>query len=91
MSVGACISILGTFFLSGPFTQLKRMFEPTRLIASIMYVASIALTLFSGIYLHNPALAIGCIVAQYAALAFYSITYIPFAQQTLRALCASCC
>lgn len=91
MSLGAVISIVGTFFLSGPINQIKKMFEPTRLIATLAYVAMIILTLVSGLVLRNPILAIACIVGQYAAMGWYSISFIPYARETLRAFLGRCC
>lgn len=38
-----CVSLpLSTIFLMGPLKQLKRMFEPTRLIATILVLVSAA-------------------------------------------------
>lgn len=40
---GLCVFALSTVFLMGPMKQLKRMFEPTRLIATIMVLVRPAL------------------------------------------------
>mmetsp|Transcript_15623 Transcript_15623/g.19063 ORF Transcript_15623/g.19063 Transcript_15623/m.19063 type:complete len:129 (-) Transcript_15623:299-685(-) len=45
-SFGNIISICSSFFLAGPYTQLKKMFAPTRAIATIIYLTSIVATLF---------------------------------------------
>jgi len=37
-SFGNIISICSSFFLAGPYTQLKKMFAPTRAIATIIYL-----------------------------------------------------
>jgi hypothetical protein len=91
VSLGSIISIVGTFFLSGPMKQLKNMFDPTRLIATIIYLIMIVLTLVAGIVLRNPILAIICIVGQYAAMIWYSISFIPFARETLIGCFGKCC
>jgi len=67
-SLGAVISIIGTFFLSNPISQLKKMFEPKRLIATIVYLTSIAFALICGLVLKNPILAIVCVVIEYIAM-----------------------
>lgn len=69
-----------TFFLSGPLKQLKKMFEPTRLVATLVFLAMIVLTLVAGLILRNPVLALICIIAQYLAMAWYSLSYIPYAR-----------
>lgn len=67
-SLGAIISIIGTFFLSSPIGQIKKMFDPTRLIATIVYLTSIVFALISGLVLQNPILAIICVVIEYIAM-----------------------
>ncbi|GMT00773.1 hypothetical protein PENTCL1PPCAC_22947 [Pristionchus entomophagus] len=47
-SVSSALSLIGTFFLSGPLNQLKRMADKSRWLASLLYVASIVATLVSG-------------------------------------------
>lgn len=43
-----CIS--SSFFLIGPTRQLKMMFKPIRLIATIIYLGALGMTLFVAIY-----------------------------------------
>ncbi|XP_018396769.1 PREDICTED: vesicle transport protein SFT2A isoform X3 [Cyphomyrmex costatus] len=50
-TLGNIISLASTCFLMGPFHQFKKMFASTRIIATILVFASIALTLFAA--LHN--------------------------------------
>uniref|UniRef100_A0A671Q5X7 Vesicle transport protein n=1 Tax=Sinocyclocheilus anshuiensis TaxID=1608454 RepID=A0A671Q5X7_9TELE len=55
-TLGNIAAISSTCFLMGPFKQLKRMFEPTRLIATIMMLLFLVLTLcavFWVSFLHN--------------------------------------
>ncbi|KAI1721574.1 got1/Sft2-like family domain-containing protein [Ditylenchus destructor] len=81
VSLGSVISIISTFFLSGPVKQLKKMFEPVRIIATLIYIVMIIFTLIAGLVLKNPPLALICIIGQYLAMAWYSLSYIPFARQ----------
>lgn len=86
VSIGSIISIIGTFFLSGLRNSLKKMAEPSRLIASIVYFLMIGLTLFAGLSLRSPPIAIFCIIGQYLAMFWYSITYIPYARNMVSVL-----
>lgn len=43
----------------------------------------IALTLIAGLTLRNAPLAISCIVGQYIAMIWYSLSYIPYARSVL--------
>jgi len=90
-SLGAILSLIGTFFLSGPLNQLKKMFEPTRLIATIVYLTSIVFAILAGLVLKNPVLAIICVAVEYAAMIWYSLSFIPYARETLWSCFAKCC
>jgi len=90
-SLGSIISIGGTFFLSGPLNQLKKMFEPSRLIATLVYLLMIALTLIAGLVLRNPVLALIFIFGQYVAMAWYSLSFIPYARETALRCFGNCC
>jgi len=41
-SVGTLTSLASTMFLMGPVNQLKKMFDPTRLIATIILLVSMS-------------------------------------------------
>ncbi|KAB0402067.1 hypothetical protein E2I00_003233, partial [Balaenoptera physalus] len=77
---GNIASLGSTVFLMGPMKQLKRMVEPTRLIATIMVLLCIALTLCSAFWWHNRGLALIFCILQSLALTWYSLSYIPFAR-----------
>ncbi|KAK2540905.1 Sft2d2, partial [Columba guinea] len=66
-TLGNIASIGSTLFLMGPMKQLKRMFEPTRLIATIVMLW------------RKQGLALLFCILQFFALAWYSISFIPFA------------
>ncbi|XP_070318810.1 vesicle transport protein SFT2B isoform X2 [Odocoileus virginianus] len=69
---GNIASLGSTAFLMGPMKQLKRMFEPTRLIATIM------------VLWHNKGLALIFCILQSLALTWYSLSYIPFARDAVK-------
>ncbi|GMR53850.1 hypothetical protein PMAYCL1PPCAC_24045 [Pristionchus mayeri] len=47
-SVSSALSLIGTFFLSGPLNQVKKMADSKRWVSSLLYVGSIAATLVAG-------------------------------------------
>ncbi|VIO95629.1 Uncharacterized protein BM_BM3653 [Brugia malayi] len=90
ISLGSILSLVGTCFLMGPLRQLQKMFERGRFLASLMYLLSIVLTLLAGLVLSNPPLALVFVIGQYISMAWYSITYIPFAREAILSLCCKC-
>ncbi|RXN27612.1 ribosomal S6 kinase alpha-2 [Labeo rohita] len=79
-TLGNIAALLSTCFLMGPFKQLKRMFEPTRLIATIMLLLFLVLTLCAVFWWGKKGLAIIFCILQFLAMTWYSISYIPFAR-----------
>ncbi|XP_052651201.1 vesicle transport protein SFT2B isoform X2 [Harpia harpyja] len=77
-TLGNIASIGSTLFLMGPMKQLKRMFEPTRLIATIVMLW------------RKEGLALLFCIFQFFALAWYSISFIPFARDAVKK-CISVC
>lgn len=45
-----CVSANSSLFLIGPMRQMKMMFHPVRLIATLIYLGALGLTLFVAIY-----------------------------------------
>ena len=83
-TVGNIISLSGSFFLSGPTTQLQKMFHPTRKIATVLYIGSLLITLlvaFVAEFKGQAILLLALVVCQYIAVAWYCLSYIPFARQ----------
>eukprot|EP00897_Mesotaenium_endlicherianum_P000526 jgi/Mesen1/10474/ME000083S09975 len=87
---GNLLALGSTGFLIGFGRQLKMMFDPVRAIAAIIYLVAILLTLFCALYLGDPLLTLVCITGQGAALLWYSLSYIPFAQAAARSIFRSC-
>ncbi|XP_053933647.1 vesicle transport protein SFT2B isoform X2 [Cuculus canorus] len=77
-TLGNIASIGSTCFLMGPMKQLKRMFEPTRLIATIVMLW------------RKEGLALLFCILQFFALTWYSISFIPFARDAVKK-CVSVC
>uniref|UniRef100_A0A2H6MY65 Vesicle transport protein n=2 Tax=Micrurus TaxID=8634 RepID=A0A2H6MY65_9SAUR len=89
-TLGNISSLGSTVFLMGPMKQLKRMFEPTRLIATILMLLCLILTLCAAFWWHNKGLTILFCILQFFALAWYSISYIPFARDAVKKCFAAC-
>ncbi|XP_036613968.1 vesicle transport protein SFT2B isoform X1 [Trichosurus vulpecula] len=89
-TLGNIASLGSTIFLMGPMKQLKRMFEPTRLIATIVMLLCLVLTLCSAFWWHNKGLALIFCILQSLALTWYSLSYIPFARDAVRKCFSAC-
>lgn len=82
-SLGNILSIASTCFLMGPWKQLKKMFDPTRLLATIVALTFLVLTLVSAHYSSKKGLTFICCVVQFLAMTWYSISYIPYARDAV--------
>ncbi|KAI9634118.1 SFT2-domain-containing protein [Dioszegia hungarica] len=82
-AVGGILSLVGTGFLVGFSKQLKTMFKPVRVVATVLLFASIAMTFVSAFVL--PAiLCIVFVIIQYLAYLWYSLSYIPYARTLVK-------
>ncbi|CAF4404853.1 unnamed protein product [Rotaria sp. Silwood2] len=69
-----------TLFLMGPMNQLKKMFDPSRCIATLVFLVCVVMTLVSAIAIKIAALVLLFIILQFLALLWYTLSYIPFAR-----------
>ncbi|KAG8583119.1 hypothetical protein GDO81_008286 [Engystomops pustulosus] len=79
-----------TCFLMGPLKQLKKMFEPTRLIATIVMLLCLVCTLCSVFWWQKKGLALLFCILQFLAMTWYSISFIPFARDAVIKCFSSC-
>lgn len=84
-SLGSLLSIASSFFFTGPWKQLKSMFSPVRICATIVYLVAVALTIFVALY-HGYIwgrgfLLILLVIVQFFAYLWYTLSYIPFARR----------
>ena len=92
-TLGNIISLLSSFFLFGPCSQLKRMFKKTRIVATIICLFCIVFTFIYALFIYSNESGIHKVVlwiliaAQYVSMFWYILSYIPFA----RTLCKTCC
>ncbi|KAM8851651.1 vesicle transport protein SFT2A [Synchiropus picturatus] len=89
-TLGNIAALSSTCFLMGPLKQLKRMFEPTRLIATIVMLLCLILTLCSVFWWGKRGLAIIFCILQFLAMTWYSISYIPFARDAVMKCFTTC-
>ncbi|KAK4683491.1 hypothetical protein P7C73_g6762, partial [Tremellales sp. Uapishka_1] len=82
-AVGAIISLVGTGFLVGFTKQLKTMFKPVRVVATVLLLVSIVLT-FLGAFLLPTIICIIFVIIQYFAFLWYSLSYIPYARTLVK-------
>lgn len=69
-------------FLVGPLSQLRRMFDPIRIVATIVYLVFIGLTIYFGVSKLRLRIVptVVCGVIQFLALIWYALSYIPYAR-----------
>ncbi|XP_051504069.1 vesicle transport protein SFT2A isoform X1 [Myxocyprinus asiaticus] len=89
-TLGNIAALSSTCFLMGPLKQLKRMFEPTRLIATILMLLFLVLTLCAVFWWNKRGLAIIFCILQFLSMTWYSISYIPFARDAVIKCFTSC-
>ncbi|KAG0274416.1 hypothetical protein BGZ95_009805 [Linnemannia exigua] len=89
-TLGNIVSLLSTTFLIGPGKQIKTMFAPVRMVASIVFLAMMAATLVvaftTGLYLLCLVL---CII-QFLALFWYSASYVPYGRAAIKKVVGGC-
>jgi len=78
--LGTIISLIGTGFLIGFFKQVKLMFKPVRVIASIVLIASIGLVFVGAFVLNNGILCLIFVFIEFLAYTWYTLSYIPYAR-----------
>ena len=90
-SIGNCIGIASSSFLVGPRAQLEQMASPVRLGATLVYLASILVTVVAALVLEHALLTLVAMVVQFCALAWYSASYIPFGRLCIRRCVGDLC
>ncbi len=97
-TLGNLISICSSCFLWGPCSQLKAMVECHRIFATCIYFVAMGLTLFCAFY-QGPGYTtgarigavIGCMLFQFCAMVWYTLSFIPFARTIMKKMVTSCC
>ncbi|XP_064473685.1 vesicle transport protein SFT2A-like [Ornithodoros turicata] len=87
---GNLTAIGSTLFLMGPVNQIKKMFAPTRAIATCVMLLFLVLTLMAAFWWKKSALTIVFCIIQFVAMTWYSLSYIPFARDAVKKCFQSC-
>ncbi|MXQ92566.1 hypothetical protein E5288_WYG005704 [Bos mutus] len=77
---GNIAALASTCFLMGPVKQLKKMFETTRLLATVIMLLCFVLTLCAALWWHKKGLAVLFCILQFLSMTWYSLSYIPYAR-----------
>jgi len=82
-TIGILVSLAGTGFLLGFASQLKLMFKPVRIVATLVFLASIALVFVGAFVIGNEVLCIVFVIIEYLAYTWYCLSYIPYARSAV--------
>jgi len=77
---GTIVSLVGTGFLIGFVKQVKLMFKPVRVVATVVLIASIGLVFVGAFVLRNGVLCIIFVIIEFLAYTWYTLSYIPYAR-----------
>ena len=89
-TIGTCLALCGSLFLSGPVKQCKKMFHKKRMITTIVMLSSIAgCVLFA--FLNYKWAVLACVIVQYASFFWYSLSYIPYGRTIFCKCFKGCC
>ncbi|KAK4789350.1 hypothetical protein SAY86_020669 [Trapa natans] len=88
---GNLLAVGSTAFLIGAVQQLRMMFDPTRIIATSIYLGCVVLALVCALLIHSKILTIIAIICEICALIWYSLSYIPFARRMVSQLMIQLC
>jgi len=81
--MGTLISLAGTGFLIGFASQIKMMFKPVRIVATVVFLASIALVFVGAFVIKNDTICIIFVIIEYLAYTWYTLSYIPYARTAI--------
>jgi len=79
-AMGTIVSLIGTGFLIGFASQMKLMFKPVRIVATIVFLGSIGLVFVGAFVLRNDILCIIFVIIEFLAYTWYTLSYIPYAR-----------
>ncbi|BES87451.1 Got1/Sft2-like family [Nesidiocoris tenuis] len=88
-TLGNIVSMISTCFLMGPVNQIKKMFASTRIVATILVLAMIVITCIAAFHKNAP-LSLLCMVLQWLAMTWYSLSYIPYARDAVKKTFETC-
>lgn len=90
-SLGNIVVLCSTCFLWGCLDQIKGMFDPVRVVATVVYLISICLTVYLAATSAGVAAIIVCMIVQFLAGLYYALTYIPYGREMLKGCLGNMC
>lgn len=85
-TVGNIIALCGSCFLSGPHSQMRKMWHETRRNATFLYLGSLFLTLvvaFANLPGPTGLILLILMIFQYLSITWYCLSYIPYAREAV--------
>ncbi|KAG1819548.1 Got1/Sft2-like family-domain-containing protein [Suillus subaureus] len=82
-TIGILVSLVGTGFVIGFASQIKLMFKPVRIIATVVFLGSVGLVFVGAFVLKNEILCIIFVIVEYLAYIWYNLSYIPYARSAV--------
>ncbi|KAG2158136.1 SFT2-domain-containing protein [Suillus bovinus] len=82
-TIGILVSLIGTGFVIGFASQIKLMFKPVRIIATVVFLGSVGLVFVGAFVLKNEVLCIIFVIIEYLAYTWYNLSYIPYARSAV--------
>ena len=83
-SLGNLLSLCSYCFLVGPSRQCAGMFAIERRFSTLLYLGSLAATLYTVFWLRSYLLTLACILVQAVAMVYYALSYLPYGQTMMR-------
>jgi hypothetical protein len=83
-TAGNIVALCSTMFLWGPVKQIKKMFEPVRAVATIVYFLSMAATLFLAFKVQKLLPVVISLCVQLCAMIWYCASYIPYGRSMIK-------
>ena len=91
-TTGSICSTMATFFLCGPKKQWKNMMKPYRAVVSLVFLGTIVATVVFGFILSDSTLVVAILAAaQFCAMVWYALSYIPYGRKFCGTCLKSCC
>ncbi|TYZ65598.1 hypothetical protein PybrP1_005830 [[Pythium] brassicae (nom. inval.)] len=93
-TIGNLLSLASSMFFVGPCKQLQTMFHRKRRGSALVYIVFIGLTLalcFSPRVPHRVALVLVCVLTQFLALVWYTLSYVPYGRRIALSCCKRMC
>ncbi|KAG1858401.1 SFT2-domain-containing protein [Suillus subalutaceus] len=82
-TIGILVSLVGTGFVIGFASQIKLMFKPVRIIATVVFLGSVGLVFVGAFVLKSEILCIVFVIVEYLAYTWYNLSYIPYARSAV--------